>query len=186
MLSVKSLSVWFQRVQFLRPMQTDATSANKCQNCCVSMQTDAACLAQQCCVRLHGPLAQQCWELLALVDTCCVVHQHCWRLSEDAMHSGTIILKKKIAMRMHRCFHEANIVVVPCKRAQQCCATLRRLQNNRNVRTCCTKSLTHYNTITSANKCPRCCGSLQTDATCWAQQCCLLLANNVASICMGF
>ena len=42
---------------------------------------------------------------------------------------------------MHRCFHEANIVVVPCKRAQQCCATLRQLQNNRNVGTCCAKSL---------------------------------------------
>ena len=26
---------------------------------------------------------------------------------------------------------------------------------------------------------------MQTDATCWAQQCCVLLANNVASVCMG-
>ena len=33
-----------------------ATNANKCQHCCGSMQTDATCWAQQCCVRLHGPL----------------------------------------------------------------------------------------------------------------------------------
>ena len=26
---------------------------------------------------------------------------------------------------------------------------------------------------------------MQTDATCWAQQCYVLLANNVASVCMG-
>ena len=26
---------------------------------------------------------------------------------------------------------------------------------------------------------------MQTDATCWAQQCCVLLANNAASVCMG-
>ena len=38
---------------------------------------------------------------------------------------------------------------------------------------------------TSANKCQHCCGSMQTDATCWVQQCCLLLVNNVASVCMG-
>ena len=35
------------------------------------------------------------------------------------------------------------------------------------------------------NKCQHCCGSMQTDVTCWAQQCCLLLANNVVSVCMG-
>ena len=38
---------------------------------------------------------------------------------------------------------------------------------------------------TSANKCQHCCGSMQTDATCWAQQCWVLLANNVASVCIG-
>ena len=40
-----------------------ATSANKCQHCCGSMQTDATCLGptmlrvvgQKCCIRLHGP-----------------------------------------------------------------------------------------------------------------------------------
>ena len=60
----------------------------------------------------HKP---QCWELLALICTCCVVHahernncQHLWRSSKEAMHSGTIIL----AMHVHRHFHEANIVVV--------------------------------------------------------------------------
>ena len=38
---------------------------------------------------------------------------------------------------------------------------------------------------TIRNKCQHCCGSMQTDATCWEQQCCVLLANNVASVCMG-
>ena len=37
----------------------------------------------------------------------------------------------------------------------------------------------------SANKCQHCCSSLQMDATCWAQQCCVLLAKNVASVCIG-
>ena len=39
--------------------------------------------------------------------------------------------------------------------------------------------------LTICNKCQHCCSSTQTDATCWAQQCCILLANNVASVCMG-
>ena len=47
-----------------------------------------------------------------------------------------------------------------------CCATLRRSQNNRNVGTCCVKSLTGFKLYaTSANKCQHCCGSMQTDAT---------------------
>ena len=32
---------------------------------------------------------------------------------------------------------------------------------------------------TICNKCQHCCGSMQTDATCWAQQCCVLLAKNI-------
>ena len=40
---------------------------------------------------------------------------------QEAMHSGTVIL----AMHVRRRFHEANIVVVSCKRAQHYCATLR-------------------------------------------------------------
>ena len=48
------------------------------------------------------------------------------------------------------------------------------------------KSLTGFKLYaTSANKCQHCYGSMQTDATCWAQQCCVLLANNVASVCIG-
>ena len=35
-----------------------------------------------------------------------------WRLSKEAMHSGTVIL----AMHVHRRFHEVNVVVVPCTR----------------------------------------------------------------------
>ena len=52
---------------------------------------------------------------------------------------------------------------------------------------CGPKSLTGFRLYaTSANKCQHCCGFVQTDATCWAQQCCVLLANNVAAyVCMG-
>ena len=97
-----------------------------------------------------------------------------------------VVFLKIITRRVRRRFYEANIVRVPCKRAQHCCATLRRSQNKRNVGTCCAKSLTGFKLYAaSANKCQHCCGSLQTDATCWAQQCCVLLANNVASVCMG-
>ena len=76
---------------------------------------------------------------------------------------------------MHRRFHEANIVVIPCKRAQHCCETLRRSQNNRNVGTCCAKSLTSFKLYaTSANNnfvvpCKR------TQLACLAKQCCVRL-----------
>ena len=111
--------------------------------------------------------------MLGVFGTCCVVHanernncQHCWRLSKEAVHFGYVILKK-IAMRMHRRFHEASIVVVTCKRAKHCCAMLRRSQNNRNVGTCCAKSLTSFKLYaTSGNKCQHCYDFLQTDATC--------------------
>ena len=128
--------------------------------------------------------------ILGVVGTCCVVYanernnyQHCWRSSKEAMHSGTVIL----AMRVHRRFHEANIVVIPCKCSQHCCATLRRSRNSGNVGTCCAKSLTGFKPYaTSANKCRQhCCGSMQTDTTCWARQCCVFMANNVASVCIG-
>ena len=57
------------------------------------------------------------------------------------------------------------------------------------VQQCCVrlygpKSLTDLKLYaTSANI--NCCGSMQPDATCWTQQCCVLLANNVASVYMG-
>ena len=38
---------------------------------------------------------------------------------------------------------------------------------------------------TTRNNCQHCCSSMQTDATCWAQQCYVSLAKNVASVCMG-
>ena len=72
---------------------------------------------------------------------------------------------------MRRRFHEANIVVIPCRR------TLRRSQNNRNVRTCFAKSLTGVKLyVTSANKCQHCCGSMQTDAASYN----IVGSNNVA------
>ena len=90
-------------------------------------------VGQQCCVRLHGPLKPMQTDatshnivsptMLGVVGTCCVVHankrnncQHCWRLSKEAMHSGLVILKKDCNSRLQTC-HEANIVVVLCKRA---------------------------------------------------------------------
>ena len=36
-------------------------------------------------------------------------------------------------MHVRRGFHEDNIVLLPYKRTQHCCATLHRSQNNRNV-----------------------------------------------------
>ena len=69
--------------------------------------------------------------------------QHCWRLSKEAMHSGTISLKKNCNVHAQT-FHVANIVVIPCKRVQRYCATLHRSQNNRNVGTCCVKRLTGF------------------------------------------
>ena len=54
-------------------------------------------------------------------------------------------------MCMHRRFHEANIVVVPCKRAQHCCTTLRRSQNNRNVGDLLRQKFDRFQTI--RNKC---------------------------------
>ena len=48
------------------------------------------------------------------------------------------------------------------------------------------KSLTSFKLYaTSAIKCQHCCSSMQTEVTCWAQQCCVLLANNFASVCIG-
>ena len=67
---------------------------------------------------------------------------------------------------------------VPCKRAQHCCATLRRSQNNGNVGTCWAKSLTCFKLYaTSAN--------IALVPCKWAQQCWVLLADNVASVGMG-
>ena len=54
----------------------------------------------------------------------------------------------------------------------------------RNVGTCCANSSGFKLYTTTANKCQQCCGSMQTDVTCWAQHCCVFLANNVASVCM--
>ena len=111
--------------------------------------------------------------MLGIVGSCCVVHandgsncQHCWQLSKEAIISGTIILKKHCYVHAQTLSGEANIVVVPCKWAQNCCTMLRRSLNNRNVGTCTAKSLTGFKLFaTSANKCQYCCGSMQTDAT---------------------
>ena len=78
-----------------------------------------------------------------------------------------------------RRFHEANIVVVSCKQAQHCCATLGGSQNDRNVGTCCAKSLTGFQTV--RNKWPTLlwfhANGRNKSQHCWP--------NNVASVCMG-
>ena len=74
----------------------------------------------------------------------------------------------------------------PCKRTQQVTTLLRVVGQQ-----CCVglygpKNLTGFKLYaTSTDKCQHCCGSLQTEATCWAQHCCVLLDNNAASVYMG-
>ena len=71
-------------------------------------------------------------------------------------------------------------------KSQHCCVLLGVFGQQCCVRLHGPKSLTGFKLYTtSANKCQHCCGSMQTDAKCWAQQCYLLLAKNVASVCMG-
>ena len=93
-----------------------------------------------------------------------------------------LFFEKNITGRVRRLVHEANIVGVPSKPAQHCCATLRRSQNNRNVGICWVKSLTGFKLYaTSAKKCQHCCGSMQTDAISHN----IVGPNNVASVCTG-
>ena len=86
----------------------------------------------------------------------------------------------KVILRVRRRFHQANIVVVPCKRTQHCCATLCRSQNNRNVGTCCAKSLTGFKLYaTSANiivvSCKRTQNAEPSMLRVVGQQCCIRL-----------
>ena len=84
-----------------------------------------------------------------------------------------LCFEKKNTRRVCRRFHEANIVVIPCGR------TLRRSQNNRNVRTCFAKSLTGVKLyVTTANKCQHCCGSMQKDATSYN-----IVGSNIVACC---
>ena len=130
-------------------------------------QQHATLFGPTCCVRLHGTTT-----MLALIV--CV-----------------FFFKKKITRRVRRRFHEVNIVVAPCKRAQHCCATLRRSQNNRNVGTCYAKSLTVFKLYaTSANKCQHCCGPCKrtqhvrpTMSRVVGQQCCVRLHEPFCPLC---
>ena len=71
-------------------------------------------------------------------------------------------------------------------KSQHCCLLLAVFSQQYCVRLHGPTSLTGFKLYeTNANKCQHCCGSMQTDATCWAQQCCVLLPNNVSSVCMG-
>lgn len=47
--------------------------------------------------------------------------QHCWRSSEEAMDFGTFEFKTKIAVRVRRPVHEANIVMSSMETDITCC-----------------------------------------------------------------
>ena len=71
-------------------------------------------------------------------------------------------------------------------KSQHCCLLLGIFNQQYWVRFHGPKSFTGFKLYaTNANKFQHCCGSIEMDATCWAQQCCVLLANDVASVCMG-
>ena len=127
--------------------------------------------------------------MLGVVGTCCMVRanecnncQQCWRLSKEAIYFGIAILKK-----------DCNAHAQRFSRGQHCCgsgSTLLRFASP------VTEQWKYWDLLrqkfdrfqTIRNKCQQCCGSMQTDATCWVdwiQQCCVLLVNNVASVCMG-
>ena len=111
---------------------------------CIYSRFSISCLSVWCFLKLFAQLS---------------LIRHVYNNPERRKRATIVcFLKKKITSRVRRRFHEANIVGVPCKRAQHCCATLRISQNNRNVGT-------FYRFQTVRNKCQHCCGSMQTDAT---------------------
>ena len=112
---------------------------------CIYSRFSIFCLTVSCFLKLFAQLS---------------LIRHLYNNPEITKHATIVcFLKKKITRRVSRRFHEANIVGVPCKRAQHCC-TFRRSHNNRNVGACWAKLY-----ATSANKCQHCCVSMQTDAT---------------------
>ena len=100
--------------------------------------------------------------------------RHVYNNPERRKCAAIVCFLKKITRRMCRRFHEANIVMIPCKREQHCCATLRRSQNKRNVGTCCPKSLIPILLWFHAN------GRNMLGPTMLH-----VVGHNVASVCMG-
>ena len=111
---------------------------------------------QQCYVRLHGPKSLTGFKLYVTSAKKC---QHCC----GSMQTDTTCLLGPKMLRVV---------------GQQCCVRLHGPE-----------SLTAFKLYaTSAKKCQHYCGSMQTDATCLFGSKMLrvqLLANNVASVCMG-
>ena len=71
-------------------------------------------------------------------------------------------------------------------KSQHCCALLGIFSQQCCVRLHGPKSLTCFKLYArNANECQYYSGSMHMDTTCWAQQCCVSLANNVASVCIG-
>ena len=107
---------------------------------CIHSRFSIFCLNVSCFLKLY------CSTQL---DTPCLQQSRKKKTRYDCL-----FVEKNITRSVRRRFHEANIVGVPCKRAQHCCATLRRSQDNRNVGTCWAKSLTGFKLYaTSVNFC---------------------------------
>ena len=113
-------------------------------------------------------------------------------IQEEETRYDCLFFEKSITRRVRRRFYEANTVGVPCKRAQHCCATLRRSQNNRNVGTCWATSLTGFKlNATSANTVVVPCKQTQQVTTLLGptmlgvvgQQCCVRLHGPLVKCC---
>ena len=135
------------------------------------MQTDA---------KSQNIASQQGLELLALVAWCTQTKATTAnifggsRLIKEAMHSGTVILKIY-----------CNTRAQTFSRGQPCCGFMQTgFAGHRTIEMLGLVAPKFNRSQTIRNKCQHCCGSTQTDKMCWAQQCCVLLANNVASVCM--
>ena len=109
-----------------------------------------------------------------------------WCVQTNATTANIAGDRLKKCMRVRRHFYKANIVAVLClKRAQYCCATHRRSQNNKSWVWLCQK-FDRFQTL--CNKCK------QVQTLLWfhakgrnmlAQQCCVFLRNNIAPVCKG-
>ena len=122
--------------------------------------------------------------------------QHVGSLDEKTKDSGTIPSPTPFLflVRMYLCGYVAFSARAPAQHCWMCCANERnvvgpRFDDRETIEMLAlvgSEVLTVSNFIqqlpTSRNNTQHC---VQTLATSWAQQCCVLLANNVASVCTG-
>ena len=176
------------KLQFSRVLGKYQTQMQHCPTCCdrlnnlkpTSVSTIPTMLGDvvpTCCVRLHGALLHGSSFFSFLVFTARALGA--WAIKRRKKTRSTTCRRDRAneANKGHKTDATSHNVVACCWGffGQQCCVRLHG-----------PKRLTGFKLYaTSANKCQHCGGSMQTDATCWAQQCCVLLANNVASVCIG-